>query len=269
MPSKDDARSAGRKALSGLKGTLAQGVAHLLGRDPALLSEMVEVGLVRKEFLDDPSSEAISTAAPMEVVERWLERSVEQRPSLLGTLGLNAIQLLSSTSEGSADGEAGTPLTVVFTDLEGFTSYTAREGDEAASKLLAAHHRDVGPILRSRGGHITKRLGDGLLLTFPSPEAAVLAGLELVDAQPEPLRLRVGVHLGEVVVTRDDVIGHVVNVAARVAESAKGGEVLVTGDVRDAAGEVRGVKFSRARGRSYKGVGERVLVCRATRDTGD
>jgi adenylate cyclase len=105
------------------------------------------------------------------------------------------------------------------------------------------------------------------LLTFPLPEAAVLAGLELVDAQPPPLRLRAGMHLGDVVATRDDVIGHVVNVAARVAESAKGGEVLVTGDVRDAAGDVKGVSFSRARGRSYKGIGERVLVCRVTRDT--
>ena len=63
----------------------------------------------------------------------------------------------------------------------------------------------------------------------------------------------------------DDVLGHVVNVAARVTESAKGGEVLVTGDVKDAAGELRAVSFSRPRGRSYKGVGERVMVCRATR----
>jgi adenylate cyclase len=267
VPSKDDAKSAGKKALSGLRGAFAQGVARLLGRDPALLAEMVEVGLVRKEFLDDPSSEVISTATPMEMVERWMERSAEQRPSLLGTLGLNAIQLLSSSSEGSSEDGAGAPLTVVFTDLEGFTSYTAREGDEAASQLLAAHHREVGPVIRSRGGHITKRLGDGLLLTFPSPEAAVLAALELVAAQPSPLRLRAGMHLGDVVATRDDVIGHVVNVAARVAESAQGGEVLVTSDVRDAAGDVRGVKFSRARGRSYKGIGERVLVCRATRDT--
>jgi adenylate cyclase len=81
------------------------------------------------------------------------------------------------------------------------------------------------------------------------------------------LRLRAGIHLGEVVLSGDDVIGHVVNVAARVAESAKGGEVLVTGDVKDEAGEVRGVTFSRPRNRTYKGVGEKVLVCRATRST--
>ena len=61
-PSKDDAKRAGRQALTGLRGTLAQGVARLLKRDPDLLSEMVELGLVRHEWLDDPTSEPVSTA---------------------------------------------------------------------------------------------------------------------------------------------------------------------------------------------------------------
>jgi adenylate cyclase len=265
-PSRDDAKRAGRSALSGLKGTLAQRIAGVLQRDPELLSDMVELGLVRREWLDDPSSEPMSTAKPMEVVERWLERSVEQRPSLLSKLGLSAIQQLSSAQEGAGEDAVPTRLTVAFTDIEGFTAFTAREGDEAASELLAVHHREVGPVVRSRGGRITKRLGDGLLLTFPSPESAVLACLELVEIEPEPLRLRAGMHMGDVVLSGDDVIGHVVNVAARVAESAEGGEVLLTSDVRQAAGDLRGVKFSKARSRTYKGVGEKVLVCRAIRE---
>lgn len=265
MPSRDDAKRAGRQALTGLKGTLAQRIAGMLQRDPELLSEMVELGLVRREWLDDPAAEQMSTAGPMEVAERWLERSVEQRPSLLGRLGLNAIQQLSSSSD--SDGEDGMPsrLAIAFTDIEGFTSYTAREGDEAASALLAEHYRQVGPVVRSRGGHISKRLGDGLLLTFPSSEAAVLACLEMVEAEPAPLRLRAGIHVGDVVVAGDEIVGHVVNVAARVAESAKGGEVLVTDDVRESATDIRGVQFGRARGKTFKGVGEKVLVCRAER----
>ncbi|MBV8160801.1 MAG: adenylate/guanylate cyclase domain-containing protein [Acidimicrobiia bacterium] len=264
-PSRDDARRAGRQALSGLKGTLAQRIAGLLQRDPELLSEMVELGLVRREWVDDPSAEPVSTAGPMEVAERWFERSVEQRPSLLGKVGLSAIQLLSTSSESVQ--EAGTPtrLAVAFTDIEGFTAYTAREGDEAASQLLAVHYREVGPVVRGRGGHISKRLGDGLLLTFPSSEAAVLACLEMVALEPAPLRLRAGIHEGEVVVAGDEIVGHVVNVAARVAESAKGGEVLVTGEVRKAVGDLPAVTFGRARGKSFKGVGEKVLVCRAER----
>jgi len=265
-PSKDDAKKAGRQALSGLKGTLAQRIAGVLQRDPDLLSEMVELGLVRREWLDNPKAEQMSTATPMEVAERWLERSVEQRPSLLSKLGLNAIQTMSSSSDGNGEEGMPTRLAVAFTDIEGFTKFTASEGDDAASQLIADHYRQVGPVVRSRGGHVSKRLGDGLMLTFPSAEAAVLACLEMVDIEPAPLRLRAGAHVGDVVAAGDEIVGHVVNVAARVAESAKGGEVLVTSDVRDEVGDLRGVKFQRARSRSYKGVGEKVLVCRVIHD---
>ena len=265
MPSRDDAKKAGRQALSGLKGSLAQRIAGMLRKDPELLSEMVELGLVRREWLDDPAAEQMTTAAPMEVAERWLERSVEQRPSLLSKLGLGAIQQLSTSSDAAGDDGMPSRLAVAFTDIEGFTAYTAQEGDEAASRLLADHYKATGPIVRSRGGHISKRLGDGLLLTFPSAEASVLACLEMVETEASPLRLRAGIHVGDVVVADDEIIGHVVNVAARVAESAKGGEVLVTSDVRDAASDLPGVSFSRARGKSFKGVGDKVLVSRATR----
>ena len=69
----------------------------------------------------------------------------------------------------------------MFTDLEGFTRFTSRPGDEAAADLLAEHHRAVGPVVRSRGGRVVKRIGDGLMLAFPEPAAAVHAALELVD----------------------------------------------------------------------------------------
>ena len=268
-PSRDDAKRAGRHALSGLKGTLAQRVAAMLQGDPELLSDMVDVGLVRPEWVDDPTAEPMAAAGPIEVAERWLERSVEQRPSLLSRLGLTAIQLLSSSSddaaEGAEPGEAPTRLAVAFTDIEGFTAYTAQQGDEAASHLLAAHYREVAPVVEGRGGQISKRMGDGLLLTFPASEAAVLACLKMVDLEPRPLRLRAGIHVGDVVVAGEELVGHVVNVAARVAESAKGGQVLVTADVRQAAGELPGVNFGRARGRTFKGVGEKVLVSRVER----
>jgi adenylate cyclase len=259
------ARQAGWSALSTVRRSLAERVADLLRRDPERLAAAVEMGLVRREWLDSPGrGEPVSTATPVEVVERFLERSVEQRPSLLPSLGLTAIQVLSSAAEDEPGEGLAMRLAVTFTDLEGFTRYTARAGDDAASRLLAEHNRRVGPVVRSRGGRIVKHLGDGLLLTFPEPEAAVLACLELVAVQPEPLRLRAGVHLGEVVVTRDDVIGHVVNVAARVAESARGGQVLVTGEVRDATEGLAGVAMGRRHRRLFKGIEEPVPVCRAT-----
>jgi adenylate cyclase len=258
-----DASDAGKQALAALRRKVAERLVDALDdRDPDLLASLSEVGVVRRAWVEDPQSGPMTDPA-VEVVHRVLERSVERRPSMLTQLGLSAIQLLSSPTTGRSAEGTTERLAVMFTDLEGFTRYTARQGDEAAGALLADHHRAVGPVIRSRGGRVVKRLGDGLLLTFPEPEAAVLAGLELVRDDPVPLRLRGGIHVGEVLAVPDDVIGHVVNVAARVTELAKGGQVMVTADVRDAVEPgLDRVVFSRIRKRSLKGLDAPVGVCR-------
>ncbi len=261
-----EVRRVGAEAVQRLRRSSAEQFAALLQRDPETMARAVELGLVRREWLDRPGEERLRDATPVEVIERFLEREVERRPSAIAALGLSTIQILSANSRAfsdhdASDGVADT-MTVVFTDLEGFTAYTAREGDETAGRLVVEHQRIGGPIVRSRGGRIVKHLGDGLLVTFASPEAAVLGGLELAEAHDEPLRMRVGMHTGEVLLMRDhDVIGHVVNVAARVVESARGGEVLATADVRDAVGTLPGVQFGRLRRRGFKGLDESVGVC--------
>jgi adenylate cyclase len=249
-----------------LRAGLVQRVADLLGRDPERIQSAIEVGLVRREWLDDPHREPVSTATPREVVQRFLEREVERHPSTLLELGLSTLQILSA---GPSDDESASgvpmPLAIAFTDLVGFTRFTARQGDEAASGLLSDLARVVGPVVRSRGGRVVKRIGDGLLLTFPEPEAGVLAALELVATAPGPLEMRAGAHWGEPVVTRDDVIGHDVNLAARVTDVARGGEVLVTEALRNAIVDLPALSFGRVVTRSVKGIDERVRVCRAER----
>jgi adenylate cyclase len=170
--------------------------------------------------------------------------------------------LASHAVDDRGEGSSVSPVAVMFTDLQGFTRFTSDHGDDAALALLDDHHKAVGPVVRSRGGRVVKRLGDGLMLAFVSPEAAALAAVELVALRPEPLCLRVGVHLGEAVLTRDDLVGHVVNVAARITEAAKGGQALATVDVRDAVGTLPGVHFARARRMRLKGVPDPMLVCR-------
>jgi adenylate cyclase len=265
-PDPSEPRQVGADAVDRLRRSAQGLLAELLQRDPGRMAKAVEIGLVQREWLEHPGAVAFTAATPVEVLERWLERAVEQRPSTLAALGLSTVQILSSGPDDATGEGVFEMLTVGFIDLEGFTAFTALEGDESASRLLAEHQRVVGPIVRSRGGRAVKHLGDGLLLTFSNPEAAVLAGLELVEAIREPLRLRVGLHHGEVLVMRHhDVVGHVVNVAARVAESARGGEVLATTAVHDAAGRLPGVSFGRRRQREFKGVDESVGVCQVRR----
>ena len=264
MPDLGEARAKGASAVDAVRVGLAQKAADLLRRDPELTDTAVEVGLVDRDWLEEPGKHPLRTTPALDVVQRFLERSVERRPSTLGAIGLNALQLLSYDHPASAGDPAPTRVAIVFTDLEGFTRFTAKEGDEAARSLLAEHHRFVGPIVRSRGGKVVKRLGDGLMLSFPEPDAAVHCSLDLVDV-PAGLRLRAGVHTGEAVVTADDMIGHDVNIAARVAADAQGGQVLATVRVREEVGDLRGVTFGRARRRSFKGVGEPISVCPVTR----
>jgi adenylate cyclase len=176
---------------------------------------------------------------------------------------VRAVATPDDDRQADVAGSAPIELTVAFTDLEDFTAYTEGEGDEAARRLLIGHHRESGPIVRSRGGRILKRLGDGLMLTFPEPEAAVLACLELGEAAP--LRLRSGIHGGKVLVTGDDVIGQVVNLAARVTQSAEGNELVVTDHVRTAVGDLRGVAFDGPYTRSFKGIEGTVPLYRASR----
>jgi len=261
MPSIDRARARGEGAIEALRLRLSERAAALIGQHPEFARGAAEVGLVDRAWLEDPTR-PVRTATSLDVVQRFLERSVEQEPSLIAHLGLNAIQLLSVDTEPAGADAPRQAGTIVFTDLEGFTRYTAREGDVAARELLEQHHRAVGPVIRSRGGRIVKKIGDGLLVSFAAPEAAVLAALEIGETNDTGLRLRAGLHHGEVVLLGDDLIGHDVNLAARVADSAKGGEILATTDVRAAMGTMPpGVAFGRARRRSFKGLDGSVSVC--------
>ncbi len=159
-------------------------------------------------------------------------------------------------------------LAVAFTDLEAFTAFTAAEGDDVAGRVLLAHHRHADRLARSRGGRVVKRLGDGLLLVFASPPAAVLTCLELRDTAP--LRMRAGVHRGAVnVTTDDDVLGHVVNLASRVAASARPGELLVTDEVRDGAAALSCLVFDGPRMRRFDGIDELVAVSATSRTACD
>jgi adenylate cyclase len=263
------AREAGAATFAALRRATARKAADLIRSDPDDAATALEIGLVDQEWLQAPGEGPISSSAPGDILRRFLERTVERHPSKLSSLGLTAVQLLSSGDDaGGAGGGAGNgpvkPLTVVFTDLEGFTAFTDARGDAAALALIAEHHQRASPTVRRWKGRIVKHLGDGLLCTFPKPALGIRAALDLQASAPDALRLRAGVHMGEATVTRSDVVGHVVNVAARVCEAAKGGQVLATEDAVEAATRAGGlgdVRVGRMKSRRMKGVKAPVRLC--------
>jgi class 3 adenylate cyclase len=124
--------------------------------------------------------------------------------------------------------------TVMFTDIVDSTSHAAALGDRAWRRLLDRHNDVVRQEIERFRGRTVKNLGDGFLATFDGPARAVRCAAAISDRMhPLGIQVRSGLHTGEIELTPDDVAGIAVHIAARVAEKAGAGEVLVSSMVRD------------------------------------
>jgi adenylate cyclase len=129
------------------------------------------------------------------------------------------------------------PPAMCFLDITGYTRLTEERGDAAAAELAGRLARLVRRSAQEHEGTPVKWLGDGVMFYFREPAAAVLAAVELVEvvgSQGLP-PAHVGIHAGPVVFQDGDYFGRTVNLAARIAEYARPGEVLVSQEVLDAA----------------------------------
>jgi adenylate cyclase len=142
-----------------------------------------------------------------------------------------------------------------FLDLSGFTRLTQERGDAEAAALAERLNRIVQRIAVAHGGRAVKWLGDGVMFHFPDPAEGVVAAIEMVDVLREEglPRAHVGLHAGPVVLQEGDFYGQTVNLAARIGEFARAGEVLVSRPVVDAASD-RSVTFEAIGPIELKGV---------------
>ncbi len=144
--------------------------------------------------------------------------------------------------------------TVLFTDVVGSTARAAELGDRRWSDLLEQHHASVRRELARFDGQEVDTAGDGFFATFDGPARAIRCAEAIVDAvRPLGLEVRAGLHTGEVELADGKVAGIAVNIGARVAAQAEGGEVLVSGTVTDlVAGS--GLEFEDRGARALKGI---------------
>jgi class 3 adenylate cyclase len=122
-------------------------------------------------------------------------------------------------------------VAILFTDVVGSTELLDRLGDDAAHDLRRRHFALLRRIVRDQGGHEVKSLGDGLMIAFRSARAAVTCALAMqraVDADEDPLELRIGIASGETVREDGDYFGRPVIVARRLCDAARAGDVLVS-----------------------------------------
>ncbi|WP_328359876.1 adenylate/guanylate cyclase domain-containing protein [Mycobacterium sp. NBC_00419] len=136
-------------------------------------------------------------------------------------------------------------VVIMFSDIEESTALNERIGDRSFVKVIEAHDRQVRGLVKTNDGHVVKSQGDGFMVAFADPAAAVRCGVAMQQAlardakrlRNNSIRVRIGIHMGKSVRRGDDLFGRNVAMAARVASQADGGEVLVSEPVRRAVAD--------------------------------
>lgn len=182
------------------------------------------------EFGDPLSAAGVGgPQAAARAADRILEREAASREVSLG-----ALQIWQALTERVSGRPANAEVTLVFTDLVGFSSWALRAGDDATLKLLRRVSQVVEPPLLESGGQIVKRMGDGIMAVLAEPTTAVRAAiaareaLSSVEVEGYTPRMRVGIHTGRPQRIGSDWLGIDVNIAARVMERATRGELVVS-----------------------------------------
>jgi class 3 adenylate cyclase len=131
-------------------------------------------------------------------------------------------------------------VAVMFTDLVGSTGLAESLGDATWHEMLAAHRALVRKCIENHKGSEVGTQGDGFLVRFETPDAAVACAITLQRSMGDSRstgafvpELRIGLHAGEAVADDNDLVGRVINLAARVTDAAEPGEILVTEPVAD------------------------------------
>lgn len=147
--------------------------------------------------------------------------------------------------------------TFLFADLVGFTAFTERVGDEAAADVAIAFQSAAVHAAAELGCEVVKELGDAVMIHGRDAARVVTLALRLTREMADEgwcPPLRVGVHSGPAVQRDRDWYGTTVNIAARLADSATAGEILMSVETRDRVAESTGYRFAERGPRSFKNV---------------
>ena len=159
------------------------------------------------------------------------------RVDLTSSLNNLLTSLDGDGQSGTADDTPVGTLTTMFTDVVDSTAISQSIGDKEWSQLINAHFDAVRDIIEGEGGSVVKTIGDGGMYVFGSATSALRAGVAIQQsvaaADGVRIRLRVGIHTGEVLRSGSDYVGLTVSKAARVAAAAQGGQVLVSSTTVD------------------------------------
>jgi adenylate cyclase len=212
-----------------------------------------------------PGGEPETSEMP-QPMQRLVQGVQPKGPSAMREIGKGALQAWQALSEAQRRRRGIADVTILFTDLVGFSDWALEAGDESALEIL----RQVGDAeqkaISAHKGAVVKRLGDGAMAVFSDAEGAVSAALDAqreiskIDVDGYRPKQRAGVHRGTPRKVKGDFLGVDVNIAARVGDCADGDEVLISQPVREEL-DGRRFKFGSARQLDAPGAPSDLTVC--------
>ncbi|MFQ5472918.1 MAG: adenylate/guanylate cyclase domain-containing protein, partial [Dehalococcoidia bacterium] len=152
-------------------------------------------------------------------------------------------------------------VTLLFSDIEGSTAKTEALGDQRWMDVLREHNAIVRAQLAAHDGFEVKSEGDGFMLAFQSARKALQCAIETqkafakrAESSDVAILVRIGLHTGEVIKEGDDFFGKHVNLAARIASQAQGGEILVSSLLKELTASGCDIDFGESREVELKGL---------------
>ncbi|MGB3356802.1 MAG: protein kinase [Mycobacterium sp.] len=210
---------------------------------------------------------ALTRQIGMRVETERLNRLRKEHQELRATLAWSALDGVALSVErdqpdlrpvAAPDGT----VTIMFSDIEGSTVLTEQLGDERWLKVLHRHNALIRGHLAVHHGFEVKSQGDGFMVAFGSASSAMRCAIEIQrdlavrrdQTGSQVVRVRIGLHSGEVIRDREDFFGHNVILAARIAATASGGQILVSAVMRELVAGSHEFQFGEAREEQLKGI---------------
>jgi serine/threonine protein kinase len=217
---------------------------------PKALDDLV-LSLLAKRPEDRPASPGV-VHAQLKTIAASLGSGIDQLAKSV------AIERPNLSVHASRDGT----VSILFSDIENSTKLYATLGDLRAQELLRVHNSIVREQIAAHHGREVKSMGDGFMVVFASARRAAQCAIAIQRAfatynrshlQP-PLRVRIGLHVGEAIKESDDFFGTAVIMAARVGSHAEGGEILVSSIFKEVVAAAGDVRFDGGREIALKGL---------------
>jgi class 3 adenylate cyclase len=185
----------------------------------------------------DAANDVGMTKLVQEVLTLKLElQGVASGTSVTASIDIVAAGVSIERPDLKPHAAANGTITVLFSDVEGYTQLNERLGDTRTQAFLREHDTIVRETVNAHEGTVVKSVGDGYMIVFREPARGLSCAVELQRAMAArdfgsdvgAIRVRIGLHSGEAIREGDDFFGRTVILASRIAAEAEGGEILVS-----------------------------------------